>query len=305
MNSSLPAQPALLDVARALRVNQWTKNAVVLAAFFFGYWDHAQNIHIVPHLAIACAAALLFCLASSGIYLINDVRDLQADRAHPEKRHRPIAAGRVPPGMALRLAAVLLACSLGGAFMLSTGFLAALGGYVALQIAYSTVLKRIALVDVFVIAGGFVLRALSGALALKVVISPWLLLCAFLLALFLALCKRRHEKVQMNEESGSRRSLESYSERLLDQLIAIIASATIVSYAIYALSAATELKFGTNKLGFTIPFVIFGIFRYMDLVYRHEKGDRPEKILLTDVPLLVNLALYAGCTIVIFLTIAR
>ena len=306
MISDSPARPTLRDLVRALRVNQWTKNAVVLAAFFFGYWDHAQHIHVLPHLAIACAAALFFCLVSSGIYLINDVLDAQADRAHPVKRHRPIAAGRVPTGMALRLAALLLAGGLGGAFVLAPRFLMALGGYVVLQMAYSTGLKRVALVDVFVIAGGFVLRALSGALALNVIISPWLLLCAFLLALFLALCKRRHEKILMNDAGGaSRQSLADYDERLLDQLIAIIAAATVVSYSIYTLSASTELKFGTTRLGFTIPFVIFGIFRYLDLVYRHEKGDRPEKILLTDIPILVNLALYAVCTIVIFLTRAH
>ena len=306
MNSDSSARPTLRDIVRALRINQWTKNAVVLAAFFFGYWDKAQAIHVVPHLAIACAAALFFCFASSGIYIINDLLDVEADRAHPVKRHRPIAAGLVPSGMAIWIAVLLLAGSLAGAFVLSAGFFAALGGYVALQLVYSAGLKRVALVDVFVIAGGFVLRALSGALALKVIISPWLLLCAFLLALFLALCKRRHEKILMSDEgSESRQSLESYDERLLDQLIAIIAAATIVSYAIYTLSASTESKFGTTKLGFTIPFVIFGIFRYLDLVYRHEKGDRPEKILLTDIPILVNLALYALCTIVIFLTCVR
>ena len=302
MNSSSSAHPTFQDILRMLRVTQWTKNAVVLAAFFFGYWDKAQHIHVVPHLAIACGAALLFCFASSGIYIVNDLLDVEADRAHPTKRRRPIAAGRVAHGMALRIAVVLLVGSLASALALSPRFLAALGGYVALQLAYSAGLKRIALVDVFVIAGGFVLRAMSGALALKVVISPWLLLCAFLLALFLALCKRRHEKLLMSDEGGdSRRSLESYDERLLDQLIAIIAAATIVSYSIYTLSASTESKFGTTRLGFTIPFVIFGIFRYLDLVYRHEKGDRPEKILLTDGPILVNLVLYAVCTIVIFL----
>lgn len=305
MNSN-SSTPALCDILRMLRINQWTKNAVVLAAFFFSYWDHAQNIHINPHFVIACAAALFFCFASSGIYVLNDILDVEADRAHPVKRHRPIAAGRVPLPMALRIAAVLLACGLGGAAAVSFRFFAALGGYVALQLAYSAWLKRVALVDVFVIAGGFVLRALSGALALNVLISPWLLLCAFLLALFLALCKRRHEKILMNNEGGeSRRSLESYDERLLDQLIAVIASATVVSYSIYTLSASTEMKFGTTRLGFTIPFVIFGIFRYLDLVYRHEKGDRPEKILLTDAPILVNLFLYAVCTIAIFLTSMR
>ena len=301
MSQNASSSLSLKDLAVALRVNQWTKNAVVLAAFLFAYWDHSQHVRLAGDLLKACAAALFFCLTSSGIYLINDIRDAAADRAHPLKRFRPIASGRMPVAMAMRLAVVLLAAGGAGAFLLARLYGAVLLTYVAIQLAYSFRLKRVALVDVFVIAGGFVLRAIGGAVALGVTISPWLLLCAFLLALFLALCKRRHEKVTLEDLGGeSRQSLTNYDERLLDQLIAVIAAATIVSYAIYTLSPSTTSKFGTTRLGFTIPFVIYGIFRYMDLVYRHEKGDRPEKILLTDLPLLVNLALYGLCTILLF-----
>jgi 4-hydroxybenzoate polyprenyltransferase len=167
-------------------------------------------------------------------------------------------------------------------------------------VVYKVALKRVALVDVFVIALGFVLRAVAGAVVLAVAISPWLLLCAFLLALFLALCKRRHEKVLVSDTTV-RESLDAYNAHLLDLLISITAAATIVVYAIYTLSPETCQKFQTHGLGFTIPFVMFGIFRYLDLVYRHEKGERPEKILLTDIPILVNLALYALCTALVFL----
>jgi 4-hydroxybenzoate polyprenyltransferase len=303
MNDPAAKSAAWMDLVKALRPNQWTKNAVVLAAFFFAYWDHSQHhLRLAHDLALVCAAAWFFCMVSSGIYLINDVRDIEADRKHPVKRYRPIAAGRVPIPQAWRVAGLLLLGGAGGAVLLSRPFALVLGAYILIQLAYSLVLKRLALVDVFVIAGGFVLRAVSGAVGLNVLISPWLLLCAFLLALFLALCKRRHEKVTMEESSESRQSLEKYDERLLDQLIAIIAAATIVSYSIYTLSASTTSKFGTSRLGFTIPFVIFGVFRYLDLVYRHEKGARPEKILLTDVPLLIDLALYGLCTMLVFLT---
>jgi 4-hydroxybenzoate polyprenyltransferase len=167
---------------------------------------------------------------------------------------------------------------------------------------YTFFIKHIALVDVFIIAAGFVLRAIAGAVALTVDISAWLLLCTFLLAMFLGLCKRRHEKIQM-ETTGqeSRQSLDNYNEKLLDQLIGIMAAASIIAYALYTLSPETIQKFGTRKLGFTIPFVVFGLFRYLDLVYRHEKGDRPEKILLTDKPTLINIAIYALVVVLLML----
>ncbi|MBN2560517.1 MAG: decaprenyl-phosphate phosphoribosyltransferase [Phycisphaerae bacterium] len=281
-----------IHALRALRPKQWTKNALVFAAFIFAFGDRQQQVGLASLWAVVQAAAL-FCIASSGVYLFNDVRDIEQDRAHPTKRLRPVAAGEVSTRAALALSAVLLAVGLLGALAQSRALLAAIGGYVVLQMVYTFFLKRIALVDLFVIAAGFVLRALAGAVAARVTISPWLILCTLLLALFLALCKRRHEKVVLNDFAGAtRQSLAAYDERLLDQLIAIVSSATIVSYALYTLWPDTVAKFGTARLGFTIPFVIFGIFRYLDLVYRHEKGGQPELILLTDVPLLVDLALY-------------
>lgn len=285
----------------AMRPRQWTKNAVVAAAFFFAAGD--PTLHVGGAMAWqTILAVLLFCLLSSGVYLINDVRDAPSDRQHPVKRFRPVASGALSPGMALAAATVLLLLGLGGAFALAREYGKVAAGYVALQLAYSLALKHISLLDVFIIAAGFVLRAIAGAAAIAVPVSPWLLLCAFLLALFLALCKRRHELVAMREEAHtSRPTLEKYDEKLLDQLIAIVSAATIVSYALYTLWPETVHKFNTQKLGLTIPFVIFGIFRYLDLVYRHRKGEQPEQILLTDFPLLANLVLYGASVLAILL----
>jgi 4-hydroxybenzoate polyprenyltransferase len=247
------------------------------------------------------AAAALFCLVSSAIYLVNDVRDVRQDREHPTKRFRPIAAGELGAPAALAMAAMLLGGGMGTAAWLNRPLFTVLAGYVVVQLFYTFALKRIALVDLFMIAGGFVLRALAGAVAIDADISPWLLLCAMLLALFLALCKRRHEKVVLNDAGGrTRESLAQYDERLLDQLIAMVGAATLVCYALYTLWPDTVQKFGTRLLGLTIPFVIFGLFRYLDLVYRHEKGGHPEVILLTDLPLLADLALY-GLTVLVIL----
>jgi 4-hydroxybenzoate polyprenyltransferase len=294
--------PRPRDVLIALRPRHWVKNLLVLAPLFFALGDPAQQARLQPlWVAVlrAVAAMSLFCAVASGIYVMNDIRDIELDRAHPAKRFRPIAAGRIGTTHAWFLVLLLVYVALLGALLLGADFRLAfvLEGYILLQLAYTYFLKRLGLVDVLVIAFGFVLRALAGAVALRVTISPWLLLCTFLLALFLGFCKRRHEKVILSATSQENRpSLDQYDEKLLDQLIGIVASATIISYALYTLSPETQLKFGGPRLGFSIPFVIFGIFRYLDLVYRHEKGDKPQRVLLTDLPILINLAVY-GLTV--------
>jgi len=288
--------PALLS---ALRPRQWTKNAVVLAAFFFALGDREQQIGVAL-LGRAALAALLFCALSSAVYLMNDARDAELDRAHPVKRRRPIASGVLPVWAALAWAAGLAAAALAGAWRLRPALLEVFSAYLALQILYTFSLKRVPLVDLFVIAIGFVLRALAGGVALGVRISPWLLLCTLLLALFLGLCKRRHELLRQADGPVTRPALAGYSERLLDQFIAIISAATIVSYSIYTFWPDTVAKFGTARLGLTIPLVIFGVFRYLDLVYRHELGDQPEQALLTDLPLLADIALYGVTVLAIF-----
>lgn len=298
-----------VDLVRAMRPSQWTKNLVVFAALFFSIGDrfHAQApglAQILPQAARAAAAAVLFSLVSSGIYLFNDIVDAEADRRHPLKRFRPIAAGRVSIGLAWVLAGVLVVGASAASWLFPRPMALVIVGYAILQIFYTLALKHVPLIDILVIAAGFVLRAIAGGVALQVSISPWLLLCTFLLALFLALCKRRHELVILGNSGEQRPSLVRYDERLLDQLIAIVSAAAVVCYSIYTLSAETVAKFGTTKVGLTIPFVVFGIFRYLDLVYRLEKGDRPEKVLLTDAPILVNLALY-GITVLVIFVIGR
>ena len=295
---------SLISIWRSLRPKQWTKNLVVLAALVFAAGDRAQHIDL-PHIWIALGAMAVFCMVSSAVYLLNDIKDVEQDRAHPTKRLRPIAARELSEGLARLLAVLLLAAGIAGAWRINSNFLFAILAYLGLQACYVYGLKKVALVDLFIIATGFVLRALAGAVAIDVVISPWLLLCTLLLALFLALCKRRHELVVVNDGAGeTRESLRDYDQRLLDQLISIMAAATVVCYALYTLSPETVAKFGTSQLGFTIPFVIFGLFRYLDLVYRHEQGGRPEQILLTDVPLLVDLVLY-GITVGVVLFVTR
>jgi 4-hydroxybenzoate polyprenyltransferase len=290
-----------MDVLRAMRPGQWTKNAVVAAALFFAIGDKAQSLDLFSAVIKTVLAVAAFCLVSSGVYVFNDIRDRDADRRHPEKRFRPIAAGRVPVRDAVVLSFFLLIIGMGLATCLHINMGLIVLSYVALQAVYSLVLKRVALVDILVIATGFVIRALAGGLALSVPVSPWLLMCTFLLALFLGVCKRRHEKVQVGAtEQGQREALDKYDTRLLDQLVAITSSSTVLSYAIYTLSPETVEKFGTAALGLTIPFVVFGVFRYLDLVYRQQLGDRPEKILLTDVPILINLAAYGIALLCIF-----
>ncbi len=290
---------------RALRPAQWIKNGVVPAAYFFAWRDPSQSAHVqgwMPLLSEAVAVAC-FCSVSSGVYLLNDIRDMAADRAHPLKRLRPLAAGEISVPAALAAAALLVLAGAGGSLALPAAFTGVLAGYFLMQVVYTLALKRIPYVDVFVIATGFVLRAIAGATALEVRISPWLLLCTFLLALFLALCKRRHEKVLL-DEAGSlhREALSGYDRYLLDMQIGITSSATVVCYAIYTLSPETVQRFGTARLGLTIPFVVFGIFRYLELVYRHDEGGRPEKVMLTDKVLIATVACYALTALLVFLT---
>lgn len=291
-----------INFVRALRPKQWTKNAIVLAPLVFAFGDPTQNVSGAA-LIHALAATAIFCAISSGIYVLNDLRDIELDRLHPTKRLRPFAAGELSVNVGRTMTALLLAGGLALAAWLDRTFAYAAAGYVVLQFLYTFGLKKIALVDIMVIAAGFVLRALAGAVVIHVVISPWLLLCTLLLALFLALCKRRHELVVLlGGEGHTRPSLRGYDQRLLDILIPMIAAATLIAYCLYTLWPDTVAKFGSHKLGFTIPFVVFGLFRYLDLVYRREKGGRPEQILLTDIPLLIDIALYGGTVLALLLT---
>lgn len=282
---------------QALRVNQWTKNAVVFAAWFFAVADASQAAMargFRPFLLV-CAMALSFSLISSAFYLLNDVADYDADRLHPVKRLRPIAADLVTKISAVRMALALFAFGLAFPCYLvlrhpdrTWGF-AVLLLYTVMQCAYSGFLKRVPYVDVAVIAAGFVLRAVAGAAAIAARISPWLLGCAFLLSLFLALCKRRHEKILATD---SRAALKGYHPVVLDMLIILSSLATLGVYTSYTLAEDTVARFHTRGLAFTAVFVALGVVRYLFLVYRRGDVGRPEKILLTDRCLWLILAGY-------------
>ena len=298
----MPSYANLPPIIRCMRPHQWVKNVVVLAAFVFAMGDSTLNVGL-PEFMLAVVGAGLFSLLSSSIYIINDLRDVELDRIHPTKRFRPIASGDVPPSSAKRLSVCLMLASLGLGFFLSREFGLVLLIYYFMQIAYTLKLKTIALLDVTIIALGFVLRALSGAYLIGVPISPWLLVCTLLLAMMLGLSKRRHEKVVLaGLEDSSRPSLSQTSGRVLDLLIWLVSLATVVAYIAYTLSPTTIEKFGTDKLVYSAPFVVAGLARYLHLVYAQDKGERPERILLTDHPLIAILACYGLTVLGIFLS---
>jgi 4-hydroxybenzoate polyprenyltransferase len=281
---------SLVAVLVALRPHQWTKNLLVFAGIVFA----ARLDDPVRWLeAITCFA--VYCLASSAAYLINDVRDRDVDRAHPVKRLRPVASGEVSTRAALWLASLLGATAIALTVPLGLTSVGLLGLFVSLQLAYTFWLKQLVLVDVLAIAGLFVVRAAAGAAAVDVPISPWLLLCTGLLALFLALGKRRGELVLVDaRETPGRKVLDGYTLAVIDQFVSIVASATIVAYALYTFTARDS-----QALMITIPYVIFGVFRYVLLLQRQEVGEEPEHVLVTDTPILLTVAAWAlTCAVV-------
>ncbi len=290
-----PARPLAVSLVLSLRPSQWTKNLFVFAALMF-----AQRLLDPTAVLQAVAAFLIFCALSGVVYLINDVADRDADRRHPVKMLRPIASGAVPVQVALGVAAVLGAAALGAAFWLRPSFGIVAASYLALLSLYSGPLKHTVIIDVLTIAIGFVLRALGGAVAIGVQASHWLYVLMMLLALFLALSKRRHELVLLGTgATGHRKILEEYSPYLLDQMIAVVTASTIVAYAFYTISPETVEKFGTDLLWMTLPFPLYGIFRYLYLVHQKEGGGSPADLLLTDRPLLVCVGLWAATVAVI------
>lgn len=284
----------LWPLARAMRPHQWTKNLLVFAALVF-----AQRLGYVADVAAAAVAFLLLCAASSAAYLFNDVCDAEADRQHPLKCGRPVASGALPVPAALVAALALGVVAVGGALAVRLPLGGVVAGYLALQLGYSLVLKHVVIVDVLCIAVSFVLRAAAGAVALEVKFSSWLFMSTALLALFLVLAKRRHELLLVDNAQTYRRSLADYSPQMLDQMISVVTAATLVVYCIYTVSEETVAKFGSDGLKYTIPFVLYGIFRYLYIVYSQRGGGSPSRHLLTDRPLLVAIFLYAVASAVI------
>jgi 4-hydroxybenzoate polyprenyltransferase len=281
----------------SLRPHQWTKNLFVLAALAF-----SKHLFDGDAVVRAGAAFAVFCALSGAVYVVNDLSDLERDRLHPTKRLRPIASGALGVPMGRAAAAALFALGLLAAWALGPGFLLCAGAYLALNLAYSFGLKNVVILDVLAIAIGFVVRAVAGALAIQVVFSDWLLVCTILLALFLALAKRRHELVTLPDAAAHRAILAEYSPYLLDQMIAVVTASCLTAYAFYTLAPDTVAKYRTDRLAFTIPFVIYGIFRYLYLVHRKEQGGSPSDALLTDRPLLAAVALWAVAVVLIVYT---
>ncbi|HEX2456526.1 MAG TPA: decaprenyl-phosphate phosphoribosyltransferase [Vicinamibacterales bacterium] len=285
----VPARPVALSLLSSLRPSQWSKNLIIFAALMFG-----QRLLDPRSFAYAGAAFVIFCALSGVVYLINDVADREADRRHPVKMHRPIASGELPVRVALGAALAISLVAVGSAFWLRPLFGVIAVSYLGLLALYSGPLKHVVIIDVLTIAIGFVMRAAAGAVAIDVPISHWLYVLTILLALFLALSKRRHELVLLADRAtGHRPILEEYSPYLLDQMISVVTASTLVAYAFYTVSPETQAKFGTDLLGLTLPFPIYGIFRYLYLVHQKEGGGSPAEMLLTDRPLLLCVGLWA------------
>ena len=323
--AAAPARRTYLNVARGLlrstRPRQMAKNGLVLVPVFFTinkWWDTSDIGGMFAIVGLGLAAFVLFTLMSGAVYLVNDALDVESDRSHPVKRHRPIAAGMVPVPLAYATAGVFAVVGVAVSFLMSydMGYVAL--GYIGLNAAYSLLLKRIVILDVAAIAAGFVLRATAGSLAidmpaltrlgvetsLDLTISPWLYVVTALGALFIALAKRRSELAEAGDRSASQRPiLSEYSLPFLDQVMAIVATSTLVAYTLYTFSGGiTGANVPeNNSMMLTAPFVAYGLFRYLYLVHRGNRGETPEEILLTDKPFLINVVLWiaAASTVLI------
>lgn len=278
---------------RALRPLQWTKNGLVFAALVFD-----QHVFEAARLIESVGAALVFCAVSSGVYLVNDLRDAEQDRQHPRKRHRPIASGEVSTRDAVLTAAALFGGGLAASWLVRPAFTGVILGYLALMIVYSYGLKRLVILDVFAIAAGFVLRAAGGAVAIAVPISPWLYVCTMLLALFVGFGKRRHELASLETAAGRHRlNLDAYSLPMLDQIIGIVAAATVMAYSLYTFDSPAVPD--NHAMMLTIPFVVYAIFRYLYLIHKHDLGGSPEVLLFADRPLLLCIVGWGLASLVI------
>lgn len=287
----------LIHIINLLRPKQWVKNLLVFAALIF-----SKHLLDLPLLWRSSLTFVAFCALSSSAYVLNDLFDLKEDRAHPWKRTRPIASGAVSISFAIILCNTLMIVSLLIAYLLNLKLLIIFLIYFLLQLVYSFGLKHVVILDVMLLASGFVIRAIAGGIAISANVSNWLLLCTFLLALFLALCKRRQELVVLEKSAVDHRPvLAEYSEPFIDSLISVITGATVVSYALYTVSSEVIRKLGTDKLIFTLPFVLYGIFRYLYLMHQKDLGDNPTEVLFKDFSLQLGiLAWLVVCFILIY-----
>lgn len=279
----------------SLRPKQWIKNIIVFAGLFF-----AEDIFDPPRIKAAFIAFVLFCLVSSAGYLLNDVLDRQKDALHPRKKNRPIAAGELSPTIAISFALFLLVFATITGLATSRILFGFLLLYFTLTFTYSAFLKRLIIIDVIVISTGFMLRAIAGVLVIEEPISSWLIICTIFLSLFLALNKRYAEVLALGDEAGKvRKTLTQYSPKFLEQMIMIVSASAMISYALYTLDSETIAKFDSRNLIFTLPFVIYGLFRYLYLVQNESQGESPENVIIQDRPLFLNIILYGLAVILI------
>lgn len=282
-------------MVRLARPHQWSKNLLVFAALLF-----SQRLFDYHDLLLAVLGFVGFCALASFAYVLNDIMDREADRLNPEKRNRPLASGEIGVPAGAAFAACLGVGALGISAALGWGFIAIAFAYIGLQFAYSLWAKHVVIVDVIAVALGFVLRAFAGGVAIGVVVSPWLIFITFVLALFLALSRRRHElTVLAGAARAHREALGEYSVRLIDQMLAIVAGATLVGYMIYSASEEVEVRLGTHYQYLTVPYVVFGILRYLYLVQERDEGGDPSLMLLTDSQLMISVILWVGTEILL------
>jgi len=287
----------LMNLLKTMRPKQWPKNVFIFTALVF-----VEELFTPVPLLKTIAAFVLFCLMSSAVYLINDLVDIEKDRQHPTKRLRPLPSGQLNPSVAIAAGVLIPLVALPLSFLLNLYF-----GFVALayfltETVYSFVFKNIVILDVLTVAAGFVLRAVAGAVVISVPISPWLYVCTTLVALFIGFGRRRHELILLAENANEHRaSLSEYSLPLLDQMTAVVTSATIIAYSLYTFSAPNLPPNHTMML--TIPFVLYGLFRYLYLIHVENKGGTPEEIFLSDLPMMIALGLWglAVITVLYFL----
>ena len=281
-------------VLLSMRPDQWIKNFLVFAALLF-----SKNLLSLSKNIEAIIGFTIFCMITGCAYMINDLVDLEKDKLHSVKSRRPLASGKLKKDTAIKIVVLVCLASLFSAFYMNILFGIIILAYFLLNIGYSIYLKNIVIIDVVSIAAGFVLRVLGGAVIISVVASQWLILCTILLSLFLGFSKRRHELVLLEDSATSHRKvLEHYSPYLLDQMIAVVTASTLICYALYTMSRDTVEKLGTSKLIYTIPFVLYGIFRYLYLVHQKEEGGSPTEIMFTDKPMIINICLWVISSVV-------
>jgi 4-hydroxybenzoate polyprenyltransferase len=284
----------MIQYIRIIRPEQWVKNLFLFAGLIF-----SRHFIYFNDVLRSVLGFLVFCILSGAIYVINDIFDRDLDRQHPIKRNRPVASGAISVKLGIVYGIILMIIGLILAYFIDKIFFLTAILYVMLMLFYSMGIKQVVILDILFVAAGFVIRVVAGAAIIRVDISSWLLLCTLFLSLFLVVAKRRSELVNVGE--SSRGSLQEYSPALLDMFMAIVTTATIVSYALYTLDTQTIQKFGTRNMIFTVPYVVYGIFRYLFLVYQNQRGESPESIIIQDKPLIINLLLWIITVLIVII----